>query len=102
MGFTGVGTFHRPNVALVTITLPVMLRALAPAVPHRFVLSLVIRAPEDEAVLRPDDRRTPVPADFSQKGRDGRPLLTAHADVKRTVHVCEQLGSPAAAEGLPG
>src|SRR5687767_9052969 len=92
---------YLPDVALVAVALPVVLRALTPPVPQRFVRPLVVRTPQHEPVLGPDDRRAPVPAGLREDVADCRPFLAAHADVKGALDAGKQVASPAPAERLP-
>ena len=51
---------EEPDIALFAGATPVVIGALFPAVQDRFVLTLVIGAPERERVLRPDDEGGPL------------------------------------------
>jgi len=45
-----------PHIALVSRATPKVLTAIFPAIKNRFVLALVIGAPQRESVLGPDDK----------------------------------------------
>ena len=49
-----------PDVALVTITAPVAIGTLGPAVENWLVLTLIVGTPQGESVLGPDDEGGPV------------------------------------------
>ena len=60
-----------PDISLIAVATPVARRTLGPTVQDRFVLALVVRAPEREGVLGPDDEGRPLAAGGAEGGLQG-------------------------------
>jgi hypothetical protein len=91
-----------PDVVLVAIAAPDMVDTFPPAIPDRLVGALVVGPPEDEPILRPDDRVGPVAAYFGQDLTYQWQLLAAHAAIDRAIGRGDQGSCPGADERLPG
>ncbi len=73
----GAEAVDAPDVVLVAVAAPVAGDAFAPAEPDRLVLALIVRAAQDKAVLRPDDRVAPVGTLLLQNPGNQGPFLRA-------------------------
>src|SRR5688572_23164232 len=95
------GPVNLPDVTLVAVAAPEVLRTFSPAKPKGFVLPLVIGAAQHEAVLGPDDRRAPMRSGVIKDARDRRPFLAGHGNVEGAINAGQQVACPAPAERLP-
>lgn len=62
-----VWLFDLPHIALITVSAPVMLASLGPAVKEMLVLALVVRTPHGEGVLGPDNESRPLATGFAKR-----------------------------------
>ena len=76
-----VGLIDEPDIALVARAAPIMLRTVLPAIEDRFVLPLVISAPEREGILGPDHEGRPFAPGLAERFLQRVELRGGHADV---------------------
>ena len=62
-----VGLIDEPDIALVARAAPIMVRTVLPAIEDRFVLALVVSAPEREGVLGPDHEGGPFAPGLAER-----------------------------------
>src|SRR6266478_8649997 len=89
---------HEPYVALIPRAAPEVIGAFAPAVEHWFILPLVVRATEREAVLSPNHERGPVSAGRRESFLERVKLRTRHANIDRSLSDGKKVGAGLAQE----